>query len=334
MFRGLVLAGVLAMSPSLAMAQQSCTTDARRVVDELYRHMLERSADAGSQGWVDRLNSGTTVREIVRQIAQSPEHMQRFFNGSEGSTANQNAVATLYRHILGRQPDAGGLQSMTDVANRNGRAAVVDQIINSVEYTRTYGDWGVPGSGGLVFCGNGNSTASAASTSSASSTAEMRFADLDRNHNGRIERGEWRGSPRSFAIHDWDNNGVLSGDEVRVGSVPPNGSLEAQDYNMSSTDRFSYLDVNNNGYIDRNEWDGSLDTFYQLDRNNDNRITRAELTNGRRANFASLDANGDGRISLGEWGWSHRSFDDMDSNRDGVITRDEFRSGAVPTTGR
>jgi Ca2+-binding EF-hand superfamily protein len=332
MFRGLVLAGLLAMAPSLAMAQQPCTTDARHVVDELYRHMLERTADAGSQAWVDRLNQGMTVRELVRQVAQSPEHMQRFFNPSEGATANQNAVGTLYRHILGRQPDPGGLRAMTDLANRSGRGAVVDQIVNSEEYTRTFGDWGVPGSGGLVYCGNRNQTASAQSSSSAN--PEMRFADLDRNHNGQIERSEWRGSPRQFAIHDWNGDGVLSGDEVRVGAIPPPNSLEAEDYNMSAGDRFSYLDVNNNGYIERNEWDGSLDTFYDLDTNNDNRISRAELIRGRRASFAALDANGDGRISLGEWQWSHRSFDEMDANRDGVIDRNEFRAGAVPTTGR
>ena len=327
MVRGLVFAGLLALAPSLAMAQQPCTTDARHVVDELYRHMLERSPDAGSQGWVDRLNSGTTVREIVRQIAQSPEHMQRFFNAND-----QDAVGTMYRHILGRQPDPGGLQSMTNLANRNGRNSVVDQIVNSEEYTRTFGDWGVPGSGGVVYCGNGNQTAAAQGTSG--TNPQMRYVDLDRNHNGQIERNEWRGSPRQFAIHDWNNDGVLSGDEIRVGAVPPRGSLEADDYNMSTTDRFTYLDVNNNGYIDRNEWDGSLDTFYDLDTNNDNRITRAELNSGRRPNFAALDANGDGRISLGEWGWSHRSFDEMDNNKDGVITRDEFRAGAVPTTGR
>jgi Ca2+-binding EF-hand superfamily protein len=92
--------------------------------------------------------------------------------------------------------------------------------------------------------------------------------------------------------------------------------------------------VNNNGYIDRNEWDGSLDTFYQLDRNGDNRISRDELNASRRPTFQSLDVNGDGRISLGEWQWSHRSFDQMDTNGDGVITRDEFRAGAVPTSGR
>jgi hypothetical protein len=75
----------------------------------------------------------------------------------------------------------------------------------------------------------------------------MRYADLDRNHNGMIEKNEWRGSPRSFTIHDWNGDGVLSGEEVRQGAVPPNNSLEAQDYNMTAGDRFSYLDVNNTG---------------------------------------------------------------------------------------
>ena len=184
---------------------------------------------------------------------------------------------------------------------------------------------------GIVFCASGNNTAQNTSNVDRS---QMRFRDLDRNRNGMIERNEWRGSPRSFQIHDWNNDGVLSGDEVRPGAAPPPDSVEAEDYNMTPADRFSYLDVNNNGYIDRNEWDGSLDTFYQHDRNGDNRIARAELNAGRRATFAALDNNGDNRITLGEWQWSHRSFDEMDSNGDGVITRDEFRAGAVPTSGR
>src|SRR4026208_2642560 len=103
---------------------------------------------------------------------------------------------------------------------------------------------------------------------------------------------------------------------------------------MSPADRFAYLDLNNSGYIDRNEWDGSLDTFYQLDRNNDNRIARAELNAGRRSTFAALDANGDTRITLGEWQWSRRSVDGMGRNGGGVIPRDECRAGAVPTSGR
>src|SRR4029450_1857080 len=159
MVRGLVFAGLRALAPSIAMAQQPGTTDARQVVNELYRHILERGADAGSQGWVDRLTSGTTVREIVRQIAQSPEHMSRFYNAGEGATANRTSVATMYRHILARQPDPGGLDSMTNLANQRGMPAVVDQILNSQEYTRNFGDWGVRGSGGLTFCASGNNAA-------------------------------------------------------------------------------------------------------------------------------------------------------------------------------
>ena len=70
--------------------------------------------------------------------------MQRFFNASEGATANRNAIGNAYRHILGRQPDPGGLNAMTNLANSSGLSAVVDRIINQQEYTQTFGDWGVP----------------------------------------------------------------------------------------------------------------------------------------------------------------------------------------------
>jgi len=335
MFRGLLSIAVLVVFPAVALAQQPCTTDARRVVDELYRHMLERSADPGSAGWVDKLQSGTTVREIVRQIATSPEHMQRFYNPAEGAVANERAVGTLYRHLLGRQPDAAGARAWADTAASRGLGAVVDSILNSAEYNQTFGDWGVPGSGGLVYCRNGSSAQSSAVGTSGVANPQMRFADLDGNHDGVIARREWRGSPRSFAIHDWNDDGVLSGDEVRVGATPPADSLEARDYSMPTNDRFSYLDVNNNGTIDRNEWDGSLDAFYRLDRNNDGRLTRAELGAVQSSSpFAMMDSNGDGRISLGEWPYSHRSFDTQDANGDGVITREEFNVNALPVNAR
>jgi hypothetical protein len=53
--------------------------------DELYRHMLERGADAGSQSHVNDLQSGrVTVRDLVREIARSPEHNQRFVRQENG----------------------------------------------------------------------------------------------------------------------------------------------------------------------------------------------------------------------------------------------------------
>src|SRR4030095_1956756 len=152
--------------------------------------------------------------------------MSRCYNAGEGATANRNSVATMYRHILARQPDPGGLDSMTNLANQRGMPAVVDQILNSQEYTRTYGDWGVPGPGGMVFCAPGNNTAQ--NTTANVDRSQMRFRDLDRYRNGMIERSEWRGSPRSFQIHDWNNDGVLAGDVVRRGAAPPPDSLEAE----------------------------------------------------------------------------------------------------------
>ncbi len=327
MLRGLLSVAVLVVFPAVALAQQPCTTDARHVVDELYRHILERSADASSSGWVDRLQSGMTVRDLVHAIVDSPEHLQRFYNANEGAVANERAVANLYRHMLGRQPDAGGLRTFTDMAARNGLESVAHAILASDEYNRTFGNWGVPGSGGLIYCGNGSSAIGTSGTAA----PQMRFVDLDRNHNGVIERNEWRGSPMSFNIHDWNGDGVLSGDEVRVGAIPPDNSVEARDYSMATNDRFSYLDVNNNGTIDRNEWDGSLDAFYRLDRNNDGRLSRAEMGAVQSSTpFAAMDTNRDGRISLGEWPYSHRSFDQQDANGDGVITPEEFNVNALP----
>ncbi|MGH7552021.1 MAG: hypothetical protein ACREMQ_03230, partial [Longimicrobiales bacterium] len=79
--------------------------------------VLERSADAGAAGWVDRLNKRTTVREIVRAIAKSPEHLQRF-----GNQARENVVVDMYRHLLNRGPDAEGLRNAVDLVSRRGVA--------------------------------------------------------------------------------------------------------------------------------------------------------------------------------------------------------------------
>jgi len=159
--------------------------------------------------------------------------------------------------------------------------------------------------------------------------AQMRFQGMDRNGDGVITRDEWRGSDRAFRNHDWDGDGVLSGDEVNVNGVRRGN---ARNDEVDNADRFDYLDVNGNNFIDRNEWDGGRYVFDRLDANRDNRLTRAEWDTGGRSsnNFATLDENNDGRITLNEWPWTHRAFDDQDNNRDGVLSRDEFQSrGAV-----
>jgi hypothetical protein len=320
MRRVAVLVSVLTIVPSLAAAQQPCTTDARQVIEQVYRQVLERSADAAASVSIDNLNNRTTVREIVRGIAKSPEHLQRF-----GNQARENVVVDVYRHLLNRGPDDAGLKTGVALVSRRGVPPLVDQIVDSPEYRQQFGDWTVPGSN-VRFCANGERPGQQSSNVPGNGN-NMRFRRMDANNDGVIARTEWRGNPRTFNTYDWNNDGRLSGEEVSV-LAQRRGNRNGQDEEVASDDRFDYLDINGNGYIDSNEWDAGQNAFDRLDTNDDRRLTRGEFNtsnNTNTSNFTRVDMNGDGRIRLDEWPWSHTSFDRQDSNGDGVITPGEYR---------
>jgi Ca2+-binding EF-hand superfamily protein len=378
-----VMTGALAV-PALASAQ-NCTNDARQVVTAVYRQVLERNPNGTeANSWVTRVSGGqTTVRELVQEIAASAEHKQRFLaNGSEAG--RREGVATLYRHLLGREADAGGLESNLQLARRDMDEAI-SSFISSPEYQQKFGEQAVPGQG-VRYCG--------AQYNSAANNSWFRFRSMDRNNNGVIERNEWNGSNQSFNVHDWNRDGVLSNSEVRMGAqrwpndegdfdpngpatwtpgafrridrnndgriVPNewyygaeyfrradrdrNGVLSPTEFENNGRwdddrdDRFEYLDMNNNGRVERREWHGSDEAFAWLDRNNDNVLSRAEVVGDgstRFDGFGSIDTNGDGRLELGEWQWSRVSFNRYDTNRDGSISRQEFNaSGGAPSAPR
>jgi Ca2+-binding EF-hand superfamily protein len=275
MWRLAVLVSALTVIPSVSLAQQPCTTDPRQVIEQVYRQVLERSADPGASVWVDRLSMGTTVREIVRGFAKSQEHMQRF-----GSQSRDNMIVDLYRHLLNRGPDPEGMKSADRFVLLRGSASLIDQLVDSPEYRERFGDWTVPGSS-IRYCAAGDGS------QQASNSARARR----RNPLG-------------------------------------------QDDEPSDEHRFDYLDINRNGYIDRNEWDGSQTAFQRLDENDDRRLSRGEFNQANReANgFASIDMDHDGRIRLNEWPWSRPAFDRQDANGDGVITQNEYRG--VPAVRR
>jgi Ca2+-binding EF-hand superfamily protein len=215
----------------------------------------------------------------------------------------------------------------------------------------------------------------------------IRFSEMDTNRDRVITRNEWRGSAQSFRVHDWNGDGILSGEEVRVGGRRP--GIREPDYDPNNNryftdwttrgfrlldrnrdnrvtgnewffdresfyradrnrdgvltqaeflgqradddrdDRFDYIDVNNNGRIERGEWHGLAETFHWLDRNNDGIVTRAEVglqpaNQAGRDMFRSLDSNRNNQIDLNEWLWSRWSFNARDDNRNGVLDRREF----------
>ena len=254
----------LTLVATAAAAQQPCTTDASRVVAEVYRHTLERGVDPAAQSWVRQLQNGQlTVKELVRNVAKSQEYMQRFGQTESGEgQPYERAVARLYRHILARQPDVNGQRNWARNAQQRGLGAVIDGLIDSAEYNNNFGEWGVPGSGGLRYCAN--------ATNQSSSNIAPRFDGMDRNNDGVITRSEWRGNNVAFNNQDWNNDGVLSGDEVDANGRR-GGNARRNDYD------FDALDVNNNNRIERREWQARLDTFRQIDTNGDNFLSRVEL---------------------------------------------------------
>ena len=177
--------------------------------------------------------------------------------------------------------------------------------------------------------------------------AKMRFAAMDRNNDGVIARTEWQGSNRSFDVHDWNGDGVLSGEEVRPGGRRAEGRAN-EDEEFDSAEReyeftnwtaegFRQLDHNRDNRISREEWHFAPEGFRRADHNRDNVISRAEFLNetpgeddDRSDRFAWLDTNNDGRVSRAEWHGTAERFTALDDDRDGTLTRAEMRGSNEP----
>ncbi len=173
----------------------------------------------------------------------------------------------------------------------------------------------------------------------------IRFAEMDANGNRIITREEWRGSDRSFQVHDWDSDGVLSGEEVRINANrnrplgeeefgSPNQDYEFDDWTARG---FTDLDHNRNNRIDAGEWHFDLESFTRADDNRDGSLSRGEFL-GTESNededrgdrFRDLDANSDGRVTRQEWHGAAARFDRLDQNKDGALSRAEVAGTAPP----
>ena len=108
MLRVILVIGAWLLFPAVTSAQLPCTTDASAVVAEIHRQILERVPDNAAP-MAQRLASGSvTVKDLVRELARSPEHADRFLSPFDTPQRRLNAVGYLYRHLLNRAPDVGG----------------------------------------------------------------------------------------------------------------------------------------------------------------------------------------------------------------------------------
>ena len=69
--------------------------------------------------------------------------------------------------------------------------------------------------------------------------------------------------------------------------------------------------------------------FARADKNDDGRITLAELVEPRRKAYAKLDVNGDGKLSFEEWAVKTiDKFEDADGDENKALTAAEFATTA------
>ena len=125
-----------------------------------------------------------------------------------------------------------------------------------------------------------------------------RFRGLDKNNNQVVSRSEWNGDDRSFANHDWNRDGVLSGNELVDGAARPDADRRDADRAEDRRDtdrRDTARDRDRRG----NEPDEVL--FARMDTNRDNSVSRSEWT-GTASDFQRLDFNKDGVLSPYEYG--------------------------------
>lgn len=101
-------------------------------VNDLYRTILQRDADGGGRGyWLDQIKRGLRLESVGVEFYSSKEYFER-----SGGT-RQSWIHALYRDLLGRQADGGGVSYwVNQMGAGQPRSAVAANFYRSVESRR------------------------------------------------------------------------------------------------------------------------------------------------------------------------------------------------------
>lgn len=104
---------------------------AAEAIRRLYLATLDRAPDdVGHSGWTGALLSGQSLQSIATGFINSTEFTNRY-----GALNNEQFVTLLYRNVLGRDPDAGGLSGWVGALNSGqSREFVVTGFSDSTEF--------------------------------------------------------------------------------------------------------------------------------------------------------------------------------------------------------
>jgi Ca2+-binding EF-hand superfamily protein len=157
----------------------------------------------------------------------------------------------------------------------------------------------------------------------ADTVMEQKYRNIDINSDGRVTRNEWRAAfERSFDNHDWNKDGILSGDEVKTWKDSDDEWQSPSRWRGGRRwSKMAKIDQNNDGQISRSEWKGSGQDFDRIDNDRNGFLTSLEI---REYRFDQLDVNRDGRIARSEWRGRESEFDALDLNKNGVLRPSEY----------
>ncbi len=130
----------------------------QHLVEVIYGNFLHRAADsAGLAFWTGQLAAGVDEKDVLIGIIGSDEYFQdtlRVDNLSVRPAQGQSWVEALYRDVLGRAADAGGLAYWTQQVmaqnNQSGRAAVASAFLSTPEVDHKLLNADYPGAAGSV----------------------------------------------------------------------------------------------------------------------------------------------------------------------------------------
>jgi phycobilisome core-membrane linker protein len=116
----------------------------QRVIRAVYVQVLGNTGYAGEHNKVEEIkleNADISLREFVRQVARSDAFRRRYWSGLYIC----KAIEVMHRRLLGR-PTFGRweIDAYFDVAARKGFYGVVDAMLNSREYSDSFGEDTVP----------------------------------------------------------------------------------------------------------------------------------------------------------------------------------------------
>ncbi|GCE10557.1 phycobilisome rod-core linker polypeptide [Tengunoibacter tsumagoiensis] len=122
------------------------------LVNQIYRQVLERGVLDHNGSIMDAsglmthgcqlMNGQASIRDVVRELAMSAEYASKCID----SVSMHDALEMCFERFLGRQIDEPARQHYGELYHHHhwSMRDIINDVINSQEYTSSFGDNGVP----------------------------------------------------------------------------------------------------------------------------------------------------------------------------------------------